>query len=252
VAVEHALTLTDKVVVITGASEGLGVAVARAASAAGATLVLAARRTSLLSQVATELGGATVVGCDVTDEADRVRLVAAAHEAHGRIDVLVNNAAVAVAGPAEDEPSAESARVIDTNLTAVLRLCHLAAPGMLARGSGSIVNISSIGAIRSFDRYGLSAYAASKAGVIGLTRELAAQWGRRGVRVNAVAPGWFPGGTNGYLKDDELRDWIAGHTALGRPGRPEELAAAVVFLASGASSYITGQVLAVDGGWTAY
>jgi hypothetical protein len=85
-----------------------------------------------------------------------------------------------------------------------------------------------------------------------LTRELAAQWGHRGVRVNAVAPGWFPGGTNGYLRDDDLKAWIGQHTALGRPGRPEELAAVVVFLASAASSYLTGQVIAVDGGWTTY
>jgi NAD(P)-dependent dehydrogenase (short-subunit alcohol dehydrogenase family) len=244
--------LTGKVAVITGASEGLGTAFARAAAAAGATLVLAARRTHLLDDLAKDLGGAVVVGCDVTVEPDRVRLLRTALEAHGRVDVLVNNAATAVAGPAEDETLEDSTRVIDTNLTAVLRLCHLVAPGMLAQGGGSIVNISSIGALRSFDRFGLSAYAASKAGVVGLTRELAAQWGHRGVRVNAVAPGWFPGGTNGYLRDDDLKAWIGQHTALGRPGRPEELAAVVVFLASAASSYLTGQVIAVDGGWTTY
>jgi NAD(P)-dependent dehydrogenase (short-subunit alcohol dehydrogenase family) len=246
------MNLKEKVVVVTGASQGLGEAIARCAHDAGGTLVLAARRTDPMNALADALGGATVIGCDVTVEAERVSLVEATLAAHGRIDVLINNAGISWAGPATGEPLEASAHVLDTNLTAVLRLCHLVAPVMIERASGSIVNVSSISALRSFDRFGLSAYAASKAGVHGLTRELAAQWGRHGVRVNAVAPGWFPGGTNGYLRDEEMRAWIGQHTALARPGRPEELAAAAVFLASEAASYITGQVLPVDGGWTTY
>jgi hypothetical protein len=244
--------LTGKVVIVTGASQGLGEATARAFHAAGATVVITARRTEPIQALAAELGTGPAIAGDVTDEADRVRLVEATVDSHARIDVLVNNAGITWAGPPGTEPADVSSRVLDTNLLAVLRLCHLVAPVMADHDGGAIVNVSSISALRSFDRFGLSAYAASKAGVHGLTRELAAQWGRSGVRVNAVAPGFFPGGTTGYLRDESVRDWVSDHTALGRPGRPEELAAAILFLASEDAAYVTGQVLAVDGGWTTH
>ena len=248
--------LDDKVVVVTGASEGLGVAVARAAAQSGARVTVTARREALVQDVAAGIqaagGTAVATAADITDEEGRHQIVTSALEAFGRIDVLINNAGSAVSGPAESESATAIEQVICTNLVAPYRLAQLVGADMQARGNGAIVNVSSISALASFDRFGLGAYAASKAALHGLTRELAAQWGRRGVRVNAVAPGWFPGGTNGYLQDAEPREWVSSHTALGRPGDPEELANAVVFLASDSSSYITGQVLVVDGGWTTH
>ena len=248
--------LDDKVVVVTGASEGLGVAIARAAAEAGARVVVTARREALVKDVADSIqaagGTAVATAADITDEEGRHQIVTAALDAFGRIDVLINNAGTAVSGPAESEPASTIDQVISTNLVAPYRLCQLVAADMLTRRTGAIVNVSSISALASFDRFGLGSYAASKAALHGLTRELAAQWGRRGVRVNAVAPGWFPGGTNGYLRDEHMHAWVSSHTALDRPGDPEELANAVVFLASDSSSYITGQVLVVDGGWTTH
>jgi len=234
--------LSGKVVVVTGASQGLGAAFATAVREAGAQVVLAARRPELVHRLADELGAGEGdvlgVACDITVADDRELLVTEAVGAFGRIDVLVNNAGIAVSGSAIDEPAEAVERVIGTNLVAPYQLCQLVARGMLSRRSGSIVNVSSVAALVSFDRYALGAYVASKAGLHGLTRELAAQWGSHNLRVNALAPGWFPGGTNRYLQDDELRSWIESRTALRRPGRAAELAAALVFLASDASSYV--------------
>jgi len=245
-------SLDGKVALVTGASEGLGRVFVQSLYDAGARLAVTARRAALLEQLAAEYPGTVVVPGDLADDAHLEHLVTTVVDSCERVDVLVNNAGAAWSGPAESEPPEEIERAVRTNLVAPFRLCQLVGAAMIEQRAGSIINVSSISALRSFDRYALAGYAASKSALLGLTRELAAQWGRHGVRVNAVAPGWFPGGTNGYLRDDDVRAWIASHTALGRPGRPEELAAAVVFLASDASSYITGQVLAVDGGWTAY
>jgi NAD(P)-dependent dehydrogenase (short-subunit alcohol dehydrogenase family) len=123
---------------------------------------------------------------------------------------------------------------------------------MLARGRGVIVNIASPSATISLDRYGLSGYAATKAGVVGLTRELAAQWGSRGIRVNALAPCFFPSNTSGWLEDADQRAWIERHTALARTARPDELDEPLLFLCGPGSSYVTGQTLYVDGGWSCF
>jgi NAD(P)-dependent dehydrogenase (short-subunit alcohol dehydrogenase family) len=244
--------ISGRVAIITGASTGLGEQFARAMHAAGAHVVLAARRVELVEKVVAELGGGLAVRCDVTDAQDREGLVDAALRAHGHIDVLVNNAGVADAQPAMDESIAGLRSVMETNLHAVFALCQLAEPSMIERGAGSIVNIASLSYARSLDRYALASYAASKGAVVALTRELAAQWGRDGVRVNAIAPAFFPSNLSGWLQDPAQVDWISGRTALRRPGRREELDGTLLYLASDASSYVTGQTLVVDGGWTVY
>ncbi len=244
--------LDGRTAVVTGASSGLGMRFARVLHAAGANLVLAARRERNLRELAAELGGrAQVVVCDVSRDEDRERLIARAVEGTGRLDVLVNNAGVLSSAPAEDESAAVLRDQLEVTLVAAQHLCTLAAPALRAR-AGSIINITSIAAHRSMDKYHLAAYAAGKAALTGLTRELAAQWGRDGIRVNAIAPGFFPSPMTGMLADPDQREWIGSHTALGRAGAPHELDGVLLFLAGDASTYVTGQSLIVDGGWTAY
>jgi NAD(P)-dependent dehydrogenase (short-subunit alcohol dehydrogenase family) len=244
--------LDGKVAVVTGTSSGLGRRFAEVLDGAGACVVLASRRHEADAELAARLRDALPVACDVRVAADREALVHAAVERFGRIDVLVNNAGAAYAGPAEDESSEHWADQIDTNLTSVFALSQLVGRRMLAQGGGVVVNIASLAADVSVDRYGLAGYVASKAGVVGLTRELAAQWGGRGVRVNALAPAFFPSAMSGWLQDPDQVAWIRAHTSMHRTPRPEELDGPLLFLAGDASSYVTGQTLYVDGGWTCF
>ncbi len=242
--------LDGRVAIVTGASSGLGARFAEALSGAGAAVVLAARRAGDLAALADRLPDALAVPADLRLDADRRAVVEAALDRYQQIDILVNNAGIAHAAPAEDEALDDFTAQYDINTVAVFGLAQLVGRHMLARGTGSIVNIASAAASASLDRYGLAGYVASKAAVVGLTRELAAQWGGRGVRVNAIAPGWFPTASSGFLTDPDQVAWISARAPLGRPGRLDEIDGPLLFLASDASSYLTGETLHLDGGWT--
>ena len=245
--------LAGRVAVVTGASSGLGARFARALRERGAELVVAGRRAERLSALVSELGPdhAEPVATDVMDEPAMVELVSRAIKRFGRLDIMVNNAGISDDSPAEAQPLGDFERVIKTNLSAVFMGCREAARAMLPGGRGSIINIASVAGFGSLsDRYPMAGYTASKHGVVGLTRELAAQWAARGVRVNAIAPGWFPTEMTGQLKNAEHVRWIDRRTPMGRPGTISELDGALVFLASDASSYVVGHTLVVDGGWT--
>jgi NAD(P)-dependent dehydrogenase (short-subunit alcohol dehydrogenase family) len=250
IPVAPALPLDGRVVVITGASSGLGVQMAEAASRAGARVVLAARRRERLEEVARSVPRADAVPADVAREEDRRRLIETAVERHGRIDALVNNAGVSHTGPALRQDVADFARVLEVNLVAPFELSCLAAAAMRRTGGGSIVNIASVMGVRSVDAAPDAAYVASKAGLIGLTRELASQWGRHGIRVNALAPGFFASEmTDGFIDGPGAAPgWLRAQTPLQRTGRPGELDEPLLFLLGPGSAFVTGQYLLVDGG----
>ncbi|WP_261555203.1 SDR family NAD(P)-dependent oxidoreductase [Frankia tisae] len=243
--------LDGRVAIVTGASSGLGVDFARGLAEAGADVVLAARRVERLGATAklVESAGrsALTVAADVADPASAERVVAAAMEAFGRVDVLVNNAGVGTAVPALRETPEQFRSVLDVNLSGSYWMAQAAARVM--RPGSSIVNISSVLGLTTA---GLpqAAYTASKAGLIGLTRDLAQQWtGRQGIRVNALAPGFF----RSEMTDEYQPDYVKAQLARvldGRFGEPAELTAALLFLASDAGSFVTGQTLAVDGGFS--
>ncbi len=243
--------LDGKVALVTGASSGLGFRFARLLQAAGAQVVATARRSDLLDELASGAGSpiATLPG-DITSPAHRSAIAGWIGARLGRLDVLVNNAGASDGGPLESQDLAEITRVIDLNLVSVIDLCRLCAPLLFASPSASVVNVSSIyGLVAS--RGPMAAYNASKGAIISFTRHLAAQWGPRGVRVNALAPGYFPTDLTGHLSGPDLVESIRERTLLGRVPELTEIDGPLLFLASDASSYVTGQVLVVDGGWTA-
>lgn len=247
--------LDGKVAIVTGASSGLGDRFARVLHAAGATVVVAARRTERLDALAAELGGERIaaVGCDVAVDDDCERLVGGAIERFGAVDVLVNNAGISNVLAAEDEPMHAFRQVVDVNLTGLFKLCQLAGRHMLERRSGSIVNIASILGLVASAPITQASYTATKGAVVQLTRELACQWARRGVRVNAIAPGWFPSEmtADDMFGDERSMAYLRRNCPMGRGGDAHELDGALLFLAGPASTYVTGVTLPVDGGWTA-
>ena len=253
--IDQLFSLDDRVAVVTGASSGLGDRFARVLHGAGATVVVGARRRDRLDALADELGDRVVpVTCDVAVDDDRRRLdEVAGNVAGGRIDVLVNNAGISNVGPAEHEPLEDWQQVLDVNLTGLFGLSQLVGRRMLAQGSGSIVNIASIlGSVASAP-INQASYAASKGAVVNLTRELACQWARRGVRVNAIAPGWFPSELtqDDMFGDERSMSYLRRNCPMGRGGEVDELDGALLFLAGPASTYVTGTTIPVDGGWTA-
>ena len=241
--------LTDRVAIITGASSGLGIAFAQALSEAGATVVLAARRTDRLAAAAGSIqdngGQAVSMAVDVADPKSCTALATAVVADFGRIDILVNNAGVGTAYPASRETPEQFRSVIDVNLNGSYWMAQ--ACGQHMQPGSSIVNISSILALTTA---GLpqAAYSASKSGLIGLTRDLANQWtGRKGIRVNAIAPGYFPTEMTDQYRPGYL-DSMRSRMLISRMGRLEECAATLVWLVSPAGGYVTGQTIVVDGG----
>jgi len=242
--------LDGKVAVVTGASSGLGVSFALALAEAGADVVLGARREDRLAETVAQVESlgrkAIAVRTDVTSPEDCQRLVDAAMEAFGRVDVLVNNAGVGTAVPALKETPDQFSSVIDLNLNACYWMAQAA--GRVMQPGSSIVNISSVLGLTTM---GLpqAAYAASKAGLIGLTRDLAQQWGpRKGIRVNALAPGYFASEMTDQFEAEYIERSVLPRTLLGRLGQHGELSAALLFLASDAGGYTTGITLPVEGG----
>jgi NAD(P)-dependent dehydrogenase (short-subunit alcohol dehydrogenase family) len=252
VLIPELFSLAGKVAIVTGASSGVGVAFANALAEAGADIALGARRADRLQQTLANVRDATgrrgiAVRTDVAEPAACQRLVDAAMKEFGRVDILVNNAGIATAVPATRETPEQFRAVLDVNLSGCYWMAQ--ACGRIMKPGSSIINISSALGITTA---GLpqAAYTASKAGLIGLTRDLAQQWtGRKGIRINAIAPGFF----ETEMTDQYSPEYVEQQSTrilVGRWGHAAELAAAVVFLASPASGYITGQTLVVDGGMT--
>lgn len=258
-SLESLFSIRGHVGLVTGASSGLGVECAYALALAGADVALVARRADRCEKLAHELARkyrvrAIGIGADVASEADLDRVVAATREKLGDIDILVNNAGVSPTGRAENLKRELWDQAIAVNLTAPMMLSQRVARRLIeSKKPGRIINMVSIYAGLASSVYRLSAYCASKAGLANLTRQLAVEWAPYNILVNAIAPGWIPTeATEGGMAKAGNKERMELFTPLKRLGQPEELRGAVIFLASAASSYVTGTVLSVDGGYQAW
>jgi gluconate 5-dehydrogenase len=252
--VKELFDLSGKTAIVTGGSRGIGKEMAEGLAEAGASVMLCARRAEWLEETVTEFSGrgfnAAGIVCDVSKADDVQRLVDETVSKFGSVDILINNAGISWGAMPEEMPLEQWQKVINVNLTGCFLMAQAGGRQMLKQGTGSIVNIASIAGLTSSANGPFYAgYVATKAGLIGLTRELAASWGRRGIRVNAIAPGFFHSRLADAVIDIYERS-IQENNVIPRIGNEGELKGVVVFLASEASSYITGQTIAVDGGMT--
>lgn len=244
--------LDGRVAVVTGGSSGLGESIAKALSDAGALVAVVARRKERLDRLAEEIGGLPIVS-DLSDADQAERVVAQVADTLGPPEILVNGAGnIFSRDPAESEPLDAIMQTLQLNLLAPFRLAQEVFPYMVETGRGSIIHISSISGHVGVPGIPQASYAASKLGLSGLTTELAVQWARHGIRVNTVAPGFFRSEITADLYDDERgRDWLRRHIPLPVTATSDDFIGAVLWLASDAGRYVTGQTIVVDGGWTA-
>jgi NAD(P)-dependent dehydrogenase (short-subunit alcohol dehydrogenase family) len=254
--VRELFDLTGRTAIVTGGGSGIGRQMADALAELGAGIVICARKLERCEKAAAELAELGVrtlaLRCDVRQPGDVQAVVDKTIEQFGRVDVLVNDAGTTWGAPAVETPLNGWQKVIDVNLTGLFLMSQAVARQMMAQGGGVIVNIASVAGLRGSPAGILDAvaYSASKGGVITLTRDLAWKWAPHGIRVNAIAPGWFPSDMSRLLLDRHGDQLLSG-IPLGRFGGTEDLKGAVAFLASPASAYVTGHTLVVDGGQTA-